>query len=88
MKKPDCSNHPTKIDHFGDDWNKLAEQLGDLHYAELSKFFLALHDKIRKDERKDFSAGRTQLACALFDASKNIRKAFDISRPYMNKSSK
>ena len=85
----DCSKHKKEI--LGcTDMKVLAEMIGDLHYQQLALLLYHLSDKIYYDGKKDFNAGRTNLAKYLFKAQisvheshTHIEEAWKISKPFM-----
>ena len=85
----DCSNHKKEVAGISD-MKVLAEMIGDLHYDSLSTLLYHLSDKVFHDGKKDFDAGRTRLAQALFEAQQtlhrshqHIDKAYKHSKPFM-----
>lgn len=94
-KRPNCERHKTFISHFGEDFELLAKELGDLRYDALQDFLIELANKIDSDAEKDLNGDRNKLANRLFlaaqyvsSAAVNIGKAWTISEPFMNVSSK
>lgn len=85
----DCSKH--RKDVFGEtDMKKVAEEIGDLHYAALFDLLLSLSEKIKADALKDREGDRPFLANALDiswfhvkAASNYIEAAWEISKRYM-----
>lgn len=68
----------------------LANDIGDLHYEELSKLLFNLSHKIKSDGFKDLKSGRHKLSTALLESSHYINKAgaqidkaWTISKPHM-----
>lgn len=91
INKPSCSNHSTVISHFGQDFESLTKELGDLRYDALKDFLNKLSDKIARDAEKDYSGGRNALGDSLARASEcissaavKIDKAWKISEPFMD----
>lgn len=77
QKQPDCSQHPKDL--YGEtDMKKAAEVIGNLNYDSLSTLLYHLSDKLYIDGRKDFNAGRTQLSEKLFEAQKNVHRAYQM----------
>jgi hypothetical protein len=81
--------HKTTIDYEGG-LEKLVEDIGDLHYLSLQKFFELLSKKMFKDAKADNDRNRPKLsitlhrsAVGLEDVAKNIGEAWKISEPYM-----
>ena len=90
----DCSNHKKEVAGISD-MKDLANRIGDLHYETLADLLDNLSDKIFLDSVKDNSEGRKKLSSALEKAayqimfsSMNIYKAYDISKPFMDKKNK
>lgn len=89
--KPDCSQH--KKDLFGEaDMKVVAEMVGNLNYKTLAMLLTDLQNKIFKDSLKDKAAGRIRLSDALMqlsldinDASYKCERAWQISKPFMDK---
>lgn len=86
-----CSRHSKQVAGIVD-MKLLAENIGDLHYETLSEFMIQLRDKLYDDSAKDREAGRKQIAEQLYLASHktweaftHIRKAWEISKPFMDK---
>jgi hypothetical protein len=84
-----CSNN--RKDLFGqNDMQHVAEDIGNLHYQTFSHLLKHLSKKLKQDSRKDWAAGRIQIANRLKTASDDIKKAFvsineawEISKPFM-----
>ena len=83
--------HPKWINNYEENFEKLANEIGDLRYDSLEFFLSLLSDKIKRDSIKDSERQRTQLAkslerCSqnLKAASENIKEAWRISKPFMN----
>lgn len=86
----DCSKHKKEIAGISD-MKELAEMIGDLHYDSLSTLLYYLSDKLFFDGKKDFDAGRIQLAEKLFEAQRTVHrshqhidKASKLCEPFMN----
>ena len=82
--------HKSWIKNYEGNFEKLAEEIGDLRYDTLAEFLELLGKKIEIDGQKDNSRGRTKLANslqgsakALIESSKNIKEAWRICEPYM-----
>ena len=82
--------HETTIAGYEGDFEKLAQELGDLRYDALAVFLVALSEKIKEDGDKDQARNRVQLAAQLHgcseqlqQASQAIEKAWRICEPYM-----
>jgi hypothetical protein len=87
----DCSQHKKDVAGI-EDMKVLAEIIGDLHYETLAELIHSLAKKIEKDGVKDFRNRRTDLASELyqtcyllFQASRHVKKAYAISKPFMDK---
>lgn len=88
----DCSQH--KKDILGEtDMKVLAEMIGDLHYESLAELFKHLSNKILKDGTNDLRKNKDRLASELYSVSgnlseayKGIKKAWQISKPFMTDS--
>lgn len=72
------------------DMEKLAEDIGDLHYETLSELFGHLARKLDKDSVNDATNGRIKLSHTLRDAATElhgvkmcISDTWDISKPFM-----
>ena len=85
-----CEKHKKTVEKYEGTLQELAEDIGDLHYEELTKFFHHLDIKIYSDGAKDYGRGRkklsrqlTKVSTALANASANTREAWNISKPYM-----
>jgi hypothetical protein len=83
------SKHPKKVGQYTN-MDKLAEDIGNLHYETLELLMIKLSNKLDADAWVDGVNGRAQLSEKLFEASKGARavstsigKAFKISEPYM-----
>ena len=83
------TKHKKKVGQYSN-MDKLAEDIGNLHYETLELLMSKLSKKLNADAWIDGMRGRKQLSDALFDASKqtseassSIGKAFKISEPYM-----
>ena len=81
--------HNTHIPHYPDH-KQLAEEIGNLRYDALAEFFVALDEKIKKDEQADDARKRYKLSTALYYISYNLgwcipaaKKAWEICKPYM-----
>lgn len=86
----DCSNHKKEVAGISD-MKVLAGMIGDLHYEAFSELLIRLAEKLYADAAKDHRSGRGQLACQLnyaaqriWYAQEDIRKAWEISKPFMN----
>lgn len=82
--------HRSDLPNYGDDWKRLAEDLGDLRYDALADFLSALSDKMELDAGKDAARGRGKLAHELHStagqlraASDAVAKAWEICAPFM-----
>ena len=82
--------HKSWIKNYERNFEKLAEEIGDLRYDALSEFLELLGEKIEKDGQKDRSRGRLKLADCLkktsqklIESSENIKVAWRICEPYM-----
>ncbi len=82
--------HKSWIKNYERNFEKLAEEIGDLRYDTLSEFLEWLGKKIEKDGQKDKNRGRMKLAnnlqkaaIALIASSENIKEAWRICEPYM-----
>lgn len=89
-----CSNHKREVAGISD-MKKLAEMIGDLHYEILDQLLYELHNKLWSDAAKDRKNDRPQLAKALTAAASligaadmEIRKAWEISKPFMEPENK
>lgn len=86
-----CNNHPKDL--MGEkDMMVVAEKISDLHYETLADLFGFLAGKIWWDSRKDKDEGRIKLSRALVGAveglnkaSRDIKAAYEISKPFMDK---
>lgn len=92
--KPDCSRHKKDVAGITD-MKLLAEMIGDLHYETLYIFLERLSEKFNSDSFNDYKGGRVELSDTLqvaqrkiHEASWMIRKAWRISKPFMNKNDK
>ncbi len=84
--------HSKNIKNYKGTLEELAVETGDLYYDSLADLLKLLSEKINKDGDADYNRGRVKLAkelhqCAehLSKASKNIDKAWDICKPFMEK---
>lgn len=82
--------HDIKIEKYSGSLEQLAIEIGDLRYDVLERFLILLSEKISKDGIKDAERGRNQLghslkktAELLEEGSKSVRRAWEISEPYM-----
>lgn len=82
--------HKGWIKNYERDFEKLAEEIGDLRYDSIADFLLLLSQKIGKDGGKDRARGRVKLANALDETAKhlkssseNVAEAWRICEPYM-----
>lgn len=82
--------HKSWIKNYERNFEKLAEEIGDLRYDTLAEFLKLLGNKIERDGIKDKERGRLKLAKQLqgaanqlIDASVHIQKAWLICEPYM-----
>lgn len=90
----DCSNH--KKDLFGHtDMKEVAEAAGDLHYEPLSELYHHLAVKLNKDAKRDASDSKVNLSIELMNAAHytelaylNLRRAWQISKPFMEPENK
>ena len=87
-----CANHPKEVAGISD-MSILAEKIASLHYATLAEFLERLADNLYADAARDHNAGRHSLAGQLNGASVDIRqahlsirRAWNISKPFMNPS--
>lgn len=84
-----CSNH--RKDLMGQtDMQHIAQDIGNLHYETLGYMLNYLSKKLKEDSRKDWQAGRIQIANRLKLASQHIKdariqiqEAWQISKPFM-----
>lgn len=83
--------HQTWIKNYEQNFEKLAEEIGDLRYDSLADFLLLLSQKIEKDGGKDRARGRVKLANALDEtarqlkeSSEHITEAWRICEPFMS----
>lgn len=81
--------HKTTID-YGGGMDKLVEDIGNLHYLSLQKFFELLSKKMFRDAKADNDRNRPKLSIALHrsavgleDVAKDIEEAWKISEQYM-----
>ena len=70
--------HKTSLKHY-ENWEEIAEEIGDLRYDALADFFKALSDKIREDGAKDKARGRHQLAQELSTIANKLEDATQAS---------
>ena len=85
-----CDSHKKTLTNYNGSLDDLSKELGDLHYQTLTEFLVLLADKIQVDGLKDMSAKRYNLANSLFEAASLLRqasmqidKAWEISKPFM-----
>lgn len=83
------SKHPKNIGEYTD-MEKLAEDIGNLHYEQLGDLLSHLAKKLEKDGLSDKIKGRNKLAEELDAASEYmgysalfIKDAWKISKPFM-----
>ena len=83
--------HQKWIKNYERNFEKLAEEVGDLRYDSLEEFLLLLSKKIGKDSVADERRGRKRLSKCLEECSKNldsaskqIKESWRISRPFMD----
>jgi len=81
--------HPKNVGEYTD-MNKLAEDIGNLHYDTMYELLRNLAKKLGHDCLNDQSAGRQKLANELSEASNAITDAacyigtaWEISKPFM-----
>lgn len=84
-----CSNHKKEVAGISD-MEKLAADIGELHYETLAILLQNLSRKLRDDAYNDELGGRHQLAASLRSASayvlyayQDIHRAWQISKPFM-----
>lgn len=82
--------HKAWIKNYERDFERLAEEIGDLRYDSLAEFLQLLSRKLELDGDKDLKRGRQRLSESLFvakdhlqQASKASQLAWEISAPYM-----
>lgn len=82
--------HKASIKNYEQDFERLAEEIGDLRYDSLAEFLELLAKKLKEDAGKDRDRGRRQLSEFLYEAKGSIAKAADsisvawrICEPYM-----
>jgi hypothetical protein len=82
--------HKAWIDNYKNNFEQLAEEIGNLRYDTLSNFLELLATKIKKDGQKDEGRGRQKLANLLYqtsnlleDSAKTMSKTWDLCEPYM-----
>jgi len=92
MSAPKCEKHSNQITHFGNDFDALAKEIGDLRYDALHELLLKLSNKIKEDANKDREGGRVILSDNLYSlsemldfSSKRAKSAWDICEPFMEK---
>lgn len=82
--------HKTWIKNYEQDFERLAEEIGDLRYDSLAEFLELLAKKLSIDAGKDRDRGRRHLSDSLYEAKRQVGKAADsinsawkICEPYM-----
>lgn len=82
--------HKSYINGYEENFEKLAEEIGDLRYDSLEKFLYLLSEKLSKDSFADASRNRVKLSKLLNIsssqiklASKAINTAWIICEPHM-----
>ena len=68
--------HKETIEKYSGSIEELANDIGDLDYAILADFFIALGNKIFNDAANDSINGRRKLADMLFDLRTDINSCF------------
>jgi len=66
--------HKSWIKNYESDFERLAEEIGDLRYDSIADFLLLLSQKIEKDGGKDRARGRVKLANALDETAKHLKE--------------
>lgn len=81
--------HTDNIEHY-DDFELLAEKLGDLYYDSLADFLRLLSEKILRDGNADMRRHRAKLSGHLIQSSKyleqastEIQQAWEICKHYI-----
>jgi monomeric isocitrate dehydrogenase len=69
--------HKTWIKNYERDFERLAEEVGDLRYDSLSEFLDLLAKKLKSDAHKDRDRGRRHLAEELYEAKDKLTRAAD-----------
>ena len=82
--------HKKWITNYEDDFEKLADEIGDLRYDSLANFLVLLSKKIGNDAVNDKKRSRIKLSNALELCSNNLEKgsvniqnAWNICKPFM-----
>jgi hypothetical protein len=82
--------HKAWINNYENNFEQLAEEIGNLRYDTLSNFLELLAIKIKKDGQKDESKGRNKLATLLYqtsdlliESSETMLKTWNLCEPYM-----
>jgi predicted transcriptional regulator len=82
--------HEKWLNNYENNFEKLAVEIGSLRYDSLEKFLSLLSKKIEEDSEKDNERDRKKLSkslkiCSdnLNEASKSIKEAWRISKPFM-----
>lgn len=88
--KPDCRQHPVKIEKYNGSLADLACDVGDLRYDKLEDFLAILAEKIHSDAHFDKKEGRIKLSTNLQAlqqrlqfASMDAGSAWITCKPYM-----
>jgi len=82
--------HQKWIKGYEQDFQRLAEEVGDLRYDSLAEFLELLAKKIKQDANNDRDRGRYHLSEFLYETKDKLAKAADsagyawkICEPYM-----
>ncbi len=67
--------HKTWIKNYEQDFERLAEEIGDLRYDSLAEFLELLAKKLSIDAGKDRDRGRRHLSDSLYEAKDSLTKA-------------
>lgn len=94
-KKVTCQKHKDYVKNYNGSLKELAEDIGNLKYDALEVFLKHLSKKLYKDSNKDFKNNKNKLSKQLFNAAMriefviiSIKKAWEISKPFMEKNKK
>ena len=87
---PKYCKHPGSVERYDGSLKELSEDICNLRYDKLAELLNFISDKLDKDCDADRKRGYEKLSRKLYNASHHIReasneinKAWDISKPYM-----
>ncbi|MDA3803141.1 MAG: hypothetical protein PF488_04620 [Patescibacteria group bacterium] len=82
--------HPRSVENYNGTFEELANGIGNMSYDQVAVFLDELAKDFKNQAEADIKRGRPQLAIELFKASFSIeetslkiKKAWQISKPYM-----